>query len=416
MDKPLQNTRYVRFVLLLVTLLCSAYFGYQLQYYSVDLFSGDSWHIVDVALNENGFWNGFSHQHGPHRMGMAYLLYSAYFEWGISSASAHAYTQGLLWLISAVLALFVARKSRGYWTYSDAIIPIVFLYPGLLLATIRVPYIHGFTVFFATSILALQYVERRLLRQLLTLLVLFCASFTFNSNLVVLAFAGFSFIRIFQDSKNRFEYLAYVVFASALGLYLLSTTDLDQSAATLESSTSTLGMLMYGLELSTNFVFFQAHEFVLWIGIAVLILSLTIWILPAVDSKKKKIHPRWILVVIVLLYWTLNTYTRWSSGAGNAHAARYLVMSPLIFFALYWSSVKWRFYSTYATSVVALFVVMSWNATRQSVFPLRENKAALNHCQETLQTEQYQQCFTDLHPYPDRVHLEVCLKKLGYIR
>ncbi|GGH66786.1 hypothetical protein [Phaeocystidibacter marisrubri] len=415
MENPKKQAPYARVVLLIVTLLSSLYFGYQLQYYSVDLYAGDSWHIVDVALNEHGLWNGFSHQHGPHRMGVAYLLYSTYFNLGITSASAHAYTQGALWLFSSLLALFISRKSRGYWTYADVIIPIVFLYPGLLMATIRVPYIHGFTVFFATAIIALHYLKRRMLRQVLTLVILFCAAFTFNSNLVVLAFAGFSFIRVFQDSLNRAEYLAYLIFIFALGMYLLTTADLDQSAATLEGSTSALGMLMYGLELTTNFVFLQAHEFQLWVGIVVLILSLTIWILPTVDSAKKMIHPRWILVALIMVYWTLNTYTRWSSGAGNAHAARYLAMSPLVLFALYWSSARWKYYSVYATGVVALFVVISWNASRQIVFPLRENKAALNHCKETLLTEEYEQCFTDLHPYPDRVHLEVSLKKLGYL-
>lgn len=392
----------------------SVYLFLQIQRYSVDLFTGDLWHVVQVALdNRIGFWEGFAHQHGPHRMGLAYVMISTAFSVGIYSAKIHAFAQGVIWLLSGLLAMRVMYKWRGKYMFADAIIPPIFLFQGLLMTAVSTPYIHGFTVFLAMVLMRLQFSKKAAVRIPISVFVLICAAYTFNSNIIVIGFFLFAVIRWWKERK--WEYAIYVLSIISLGIFMALTMNFQQGEATMEASTSLFGMMNYAVELMTGFAFYQAHNFVLWIGLVIAVLMMILWVGPMVLSNRSTIDERWILIFSILIYWGLNSFTRWSSGPGNAHAARYLAMVPLVLFTLYWSASKWNALAIPAVGVVALFVLLSWNTSRQVVYTLRSHMTEIRTAEALLKSGDYKGSSYKLHPFPERVDLENSLRVMGYL-
>lgn len=409
------NSPYVlKGCVFLSAITATFYYFIQVSLYSTPLFIGDTWHIIDNILSENQEL-GFAAQHGPHRMGMAHLLYDLAFSVGIERAEFHAWTQALIWWVSGGFGLFILRNSRGRWLFTDALIPFVFLFPGTLLSTISIPYIHGFTVFFTLAIVSAFSISRKGVRMGIVLLLLTLSSFTFNANLVAVAFGAYALLAIGGNQKFRNEYLTYLLWIVFLGVYLVVTFNLEEGVSAIKEEFSVIGWLTYILQLSTQFIFFQADKYVFGLSLGLFVLLILIWIIPAIINKSKGIHPRWIPIFVILLFWMLNAFSRWSLGVGNAHGARYLNLVPLLLFSLYWSTEFLKRFRNVAIYILGFAILFSWNRSRQIHFLLESNQREQIEMIKSLKQGEYESVATQIHKFPERVHLKVNLKKLGFL-
>ncbi len=108
--------------------------------YAVNLLFWDQWDFDDATLfQRHSVWEMFSWQHGPHRQGLGALLQK------LIEPSIHwngryeAFGIGAIILLAAMLALILKVRLYGTVSYSDIIIPLLFLtprqYETLVLAT-----------------------------------------------------------------------------------------------------------------------------------------------------------------------------------------------------------------------------------------------------------------------------------------
>ena len=96
--------------------------------YAVNIFFSDQWDFDNATLFEkHSLWQMYTWQHGPHRQGLGALfqeLVEPLIRWNSRS---EAFIVGGVIVLGTVGALFLKRKLYGTITYSDAIIPLVFL-------------------------------------------------------------------------------------------------------------------------------------------------------------------------------------------------------------------------------------------------------------------------------------------------
>ena len=98
--------------------------------YAVNVFFVDQWDFNDGTLfQHHTLWQMFDWQHGPPRLGVGALferLVDPLFRWNSRTES---FIVGVLIVIATVCALWLKRRLYGRLSYSDAIIPLIFLSP-----------------------------------------------------------------------------------------------------------------------------------------------------------------------------------------------------------------------------------------------------------------------------------------------
>jgi hypothetical protein len=96
--------------------------------YAVNVFFVDQWDFNDGTLfQHHTLWQMFDWQHGPPRLGVGALfewLVDPLFRWNSRTES---FVVGVVIVIATVCALWLKRKLYGRLSYSDAIIPLIFL-------------------------------------------------------------------------------------------------------------------------------------------------------------------------------------------------------------------------------------------------------------------------------------------------
>jgi len=109
-------------------------FGYRMfdliSEYSVNILYWDQWDFDNATLfQRHTLWQMFSWQHGPHRQGLGALLQwlaEPLFHWNSRTES---FLVGGVILVAALLAVWLKKRLYGEISYSDVIIPLIFLSP-----------------------------------------------------------------------------------------------------------------------------------------------------------------------------------------------------------------------------------------------------------------------------------------------
>jgi hypothetical protein len=98
--------------------------------YAVNIFFSDQWDFDNATLFEHhSLWQMFTWQHGPHRQGVGALLgwlVEPVFHW--NSRTESFFVGGII-VVATVCAMWLKRRLYGRFSYSDVIIPIIFLTP-----------------------------------------------------------------------------------------------------------------------------------------------------------------------------------------------------------------------------------------------------------------------------------------------
>lgn len=114
----------------MVFLLLAERFFELISRYAVNIFFFDQWDFDDGTLfQHHSLWQMFTWQHGPHRQGLGALLgwlVEPLFHWNSRTES---FLIGGIIVFAALCAMELKRRLYGRLSYSDVIIPIIFLTP-----------------------------------------------------------------------------------------------------------------------------------------------------------------------------------------------------------------------------------------------------------------------------------------------
>jgi hypothetical protein len=95
--------------------------------YAVNLLFSDQWDTYNPLFREQGLWDLFSYQHGPHRQGLGSIvtkIVAGLTEW---NSRAEAFTVGAIIIGAMLAAFYLKRRLFGTLALADAIIPLIFL-------------------------------------------------------------------------------------------------------------------------------------------------------------------------------------------------------------------------------------------------------------------------------------------------
>jgi hypothetical protein len=95
--------------------------------YKVNLFFNDQWDFWDPMFREAAFLEKFFHQHGPHFMGVGYLVIDLVARASSWNVRAEAFVLVGLSVVNAALALWLKHRLVGRWHAWDALIPLTIL-------------------------------------------------------------------------------------------------------------------------------------------------------------------------------------------------------------------------------------------------------------------------------------------------
>lgn len=117
------------FVLMTTGLLAARLF-LLVNRYAVNIFFWDQWDFNNATLfQRHSLWEMFRWQHGPHRQGVGAVIcwiIEPMFRW---NSRAEAFLACAIFVIAALLALYLKKRLYGALTYADAVIPLIFLTP-----------------------------------------------------------------------------------------------------------------------------------------------------------------------------------------------------------------------------------------------------------------------------------------------
>lgn len=106
---------------------------------SVNIPFWDQWDFYTPLFNRASLWQAFRWQHGPHREGLGLLADKFLLEWTHWNARAESLLIVGCFSVAAALALYLKARLIAPLTYSDAVIPAMFLMPAHLGAITGVP-------------------------------------------------------------------------------------------------------------------------------------------------------------------------------------------------------------------------------------------------------------------------------------
>jgi hypothetical protein len=95
--------------------------------YAVNLLYFDQWDFYGPLFREQGFWELFSFQHGPHRQGLGSIVIQIVAGLTAWNSRADAFTVGAIIASAMLAAFYLKRRLFGELTLADAIIPLIFL-------------------------------------------------------------------------------------------------------------------------------------------------------------------------------------------------------------------------------------------------------------------------------------------------
>jgi len=115
---------------LLSTALAAARLFRLVDRYAVNILFWDQWDFSNATLfQKHSLWQMFRWQHGPHRQGVGAIvswLVEPMFRW---SSRADAFLACAIFVLAALVALYLKKRIYGPITYADAVIPLIFLTP-----------------------------------------------------------------------------------------------------------------------------------------------------------------------------------------------------------------------------------------------------------------------------------------------
>jgi hypothetical protein len=111
------------------SLLVLARWWYYINTYSVNILFWDQWDFYNAFFERKNLWELFRWQHGPHRMGVGFIITKLIVLLSGWNTRVEAFAIGGIVFLALVTALALRAKLGPRLTWTDAAIPLIFLTP-----------------------------------------------------------------------------------------------------------------------------------------------------------------------------------------------------------------------------------------------------------------------------------------------
>lgn len=186
--------------------------------YGVDVLMADRLDTWAIFFKDHSFWEGFSEQHGPHRVGMLYVFSAIGYALGNGFDSRFdLYVNALVIWATVPLGLWVKYKITRTFNWYDLILPFIITASWQWATLIFNPHIHVMLPLFALLFAGLMVSNQRD-NLLLNCALIFAATFSVYALFAALIFVLFQGIRWLLSRRINLL-LATVVF-TLFSLYL----------------------------------------------------------------------------------------------------------------------------------------------------------------------------------------------------
>lgn len=338
-------------------LLCGWHLFSFIDLHAPILIYADRWHSMDPIFNGDGLWQGFSHKHGPHRMGLIYLLFKTTAQLSDWNSRWDMFLQGAIYGLSALMAFRLKFLLFKRLDWRDWIIPCIFLTTQASQTITFNPYVHGLIPFFATTISLSYFIRNRIARQITLSLLLAIAvfsGFALVCSLAVILFETF----LFFTNRRKVNYMVLLMAVSAIVL-MLGT---QNKSNPISLGGSLIHYLQYALWLIQDYVFLQYHPKWVWISI-VSGIGLFFIIYKAFPTLKNWESPQlatiFILVGSTLIFVALSLSGRADMGLGNALTSRYVPAIMPLMLSIYFVilSIKPQYLKITSSALLAVILL-----------------------------------------------------------
>ncbi len=103
---------------------------YYIYTYSVNILFWDQWDFYNALFERHNLWELFRWQHGPHRQGVGFILTKFFAELSGWNTRFEAFVIGGIMCLAMVCALSLKRRLILNLSWTDVVIPLIFLTPS----------------------------------------------------------------------------------------------------------------------------------------------------------------------------------------------------------------------------------------------------------------------------------------------
>ncbi|AEV33918.1 hypothetical protein Oweho_2961 [Owenweeksia hongkongensis DSM 17368] len=360
------------------------------------LIYNDRWYSLDPLFHSSSFWEGFTYQHGPHRMGFAYLLFSITSYLSDWNSRWDMFLQAAIYVVCALMALRLKFLifQKMHWT--DVLIPCIFITIQSAVSVTFNPYIHGLMPFFALALGLCYYIRPNILRVFAFSIIAAVGIFSGFVLFVSVCFIAIQTLVLIKTAQYQklFIFLPLPIIA---WLYL-SLSQVHSMKPELTNDISYY--LEYGTLLSCNFLLNGRSIF--WPYILLACISVFTFLIIS-NVRSLWAHPMRVsaifslLIVPPLLFILANIISRADIGMANALTSRYIPVTMTLVFGVYLMLLKItnRYYLqgfllVVFTSVILRFQFTPMPARTERIITLSKNIKDWEKC--LLQGNTYNNC------------------------
>lgn len=396
-----RKQRLILGCLLLLSALLSFHMLRFVYEYAPVLLVQDRWDSLNPLFYDYTFWKGFTYQHGPHRMGLAYVFFAVNAHLSDWNGRWDMFLQAVIYIISALLAIGLKRRITVRYQWSDLLIPLIFISLQANTTVFNNPYVHGLIPFFALLIAHGWLTKNLYWRWFILSITSFVALFSGFGLMVGCAFVAVEFLH-FLKTKN-WRNLLFIVVPVAGIVYIIAT---QHAGGEITLSNNWLNNFKYLILLGGNFLFSRDSFLTIPLGLAalavlggLLVFTKAFW----TSATEVELKVLGLLAGSSILFIILNLLGRAGEGVENALSLRYIPGTMPLMFAIYLLSLKvavkkWRYFFL---GTLGLVLLQSQVKTLNVDKHITRQHEKITQWEECLQT----------HPQSDYGY---CYEKIGY--
>jgi hypothetical protein len=391
--------------------------------YGCVLIAQDRWQTLDPLFYNYNWWEGFSHQHGPHRMGLIYFIFKANAYFSHWNTRADLFLQAIVYVLSTAMALKLKVKLFGKLSFGDVIIPLIFLTPHAANTMFNNPFVHGLVPLFAISLCFIYFIRSENIKLIALCTFSFLAAFTGFALVLIPIIVFVEILRIIKDvSLRSVKYTLPSIIGISSFAYIVLTNIPKPSSEVFAFSLKT--GIKYCLALAGSFfVVTPKNTTLIAIAVALFILFiLLLFLLFKTNTSVSNPVNRSIIILLgsVLVFWAINAYGRAHLSVGNAMASRYIPIGMLFALSVYFLILKLerRYVQWVFTAIFFVLVLRIQFYTEYRYDFIAERSAYFKTVSNCLRQENnFEKCKGVnseyiLHPKPKRIDLQ---SKLDYL-
>lgn len=297
------------------------------NHFSIDFLLSDRVMVWKLITEESSWWAGFTAQHGPHRLGLMFILSKlGYLLGGRYNSIPDLYINAVLIWSMVPMGLWLKWKITEVFSIYDVIIPFAIATPFQWGTLLVLPYIHVMLPFFAL-LFAIVLHSRWKDHIVLSLVLVFIACFSVYAIMPALAFTA---IQIWRWVKEK-KWVLAMILGGAVSLTLMYYF-LDYRVKSLgEAATTDWLLFVKALPIIIGQYFFLFN----WVSAGLIAVAMVMFIIKLKNIDEFKFRPGLLLLIYAFGgFLFLQALARSGDGAAVFSATRYFTEWGLLVWIL----------------------------------------------------------------------------------